>query len=51
MFGASHAVDFELEMACIIGRPSRLGKPIDINGTDEHIFGCVLLSSLLKNIP
>ncbi|KAK5098953.1 hypothetical protein LTR24_001581 [Lithohypha guttulata] len=44
MFGASHAVDFELEMACIIGRPSSLGKPININDADEHIFGFVLLN-------
>lgn len=44
VFGASRAVDFELELACVIGRPSRFGEPIDIKDTDEHIFGFLLLN-------
>ena len=44
VFGPSQRVDFELEVACIVGKPSRLGKPVDINNADEHIFGFVLLN-------
>lgn len=43
-FGLSRAVDFELEVACVIGKPSSLGQPIDINEADEHIFGFMLLN-------
>jgi fumarylacetoacetase len=43
IFGPSRAVDFELEVACVIGRPST-GKPITAEEADEHIFGFVLLN-------
>ena len=44
VFGPSRAVDFELELACVIGRPSKFGEPIDIKEADEHIFGFLLLN-------
>lgn len=44
VFGPSRAVDFELEMAAVIGCPSRLGEPIPIDEADEHVFGVVLLN-------
>lgn len=44
VFGPSQRVDFELEVACIIGKPSKFGAPVDINSADEHIFGLVLLN-------
>lgn len=44
IFGPSQRVDFELEVACIIGKSSRPGEPVDINSADEHIFGLVLLN-------
>ena len=43
-FGPSRAVDFELELACIIGKPSKFTESIDIRTTDDHIFGFVLLN-------
>jgi fumarylacetoacetase len=44
IFQASTRLDFELEMAFIIGKDSRLGEPIDINDAAEHIFGMVLFN-------
>lgn len=44
VFGASRAVDFELEVACVIGQPSSFGEPIDIKDADKHIFGFLLLN-------
>jgi fumarylacetoacetase len=43
-FGPSRAVDFELELACVIGQPSQYGKPVEINVAEEHIFGFLLLN-------
>ena len=44
VFGLSKAMDFELEVACVIGKPSNFGEPIDIDEADEHIFGFLLLN-------
>jgi fumarylacetoacetase len=44
VFGPSQAMDYELEMGAIVGRPSKLGEPIAIADADEHIFGVVLLN-------
>lgn len=43
-FGASKAVDFELEVACVVGRPSNMGIPVSAEDAEEHIFGLVLLN-------
>jgi fumarylacetoacetase len=43
-FGASKSVDFELEMACVLGTGNNLGRPISIERTAEHVFGMVLLN-------
>ncbi|OLN95420.1 Fumarylacetoacetase 4 [Colletotrichum chlorophyti] len=43
-FGPSKAVDYELEMACIIGKPTQRGDRISVSDADEHIFGLVLLN-------
>lgn len=43
-FGYSKAVDFELEVACVIGKPSSIGNPIDISEAQDHIFGFLLLN-------
>ncbi|KAI0157240.1 fumarylacetoacetase [Xylariaceae sp. FL1272] len=43
-YGASKALDYELEMACIVGKPSKLGDHVPLGEADEHIFGLVLLN-------
>jgi fumarylacetoacetase len=37
-------LDFELEIACLIGKPNTLGEAIDVNATEDHMFGCVLMN-------
>ncbi|KAH8891375.1 fumarylacetoacetase [Thozetella sp. PMI_491] len=44
VFGPTQSLDYELEMAAVIGRPSKLGEPVFVNDADEHIFGVVLLN-------
>jgi fumarylacetoacetase len=43
-YGASKQLDYELEMACIIGKPSKMGDHVALEDADEHIFGLVLLN-------
>jgi fumarylacetoacetase len=43
-FAASRKLDFELEMAFIVGAGSALGEPIPIAAAEQHIFGLVLLN-------
>ncbi|TKY72224.1 Fumarylacetoacetase protein [Spatholobus suberectus] len=43
-FGPSLKLDFELEMATIVGPGNELGKPVDINNAEDHIFGLVLMN-------
>ncbi len=44
IFGASQRLDFELEMAFIIGKENILGEAISIKEAEEHIFGMVLFN-------
>ncbi|CAK9156849.1 unnamed protein product [Ilex paraguariensis] len=43
-FGPSQKLDFELEMAAIVGPGNELGKPVDVNEAADHIFGLVLMN-------
>ncbi|MQM00660.1 hypothetical protein Taro_033397 [Colocasia esculenta] len=43
-FGPSRKLDFELEMAAIIGPGNALGQPVDVNEAADHIFGLVLMN-------
>ncbi|TYJ31837.1 hypothetical protein E1A91_A06G228100v1 [Gossypium mustelinum] len=43
-FGPSLKLDFELEMATIVGPGNELGKTIDVNDAADHIFGVVLMN-------
>lgn len=43
-FGPSQKLDFELEMAVIVGPGNELGKPVDIDKAKDHIFGLVLMN-------
>ncbi|MBK6932124.1 MAG: fumarylacetoacetase [Saprospirales bacterium] len=44
VFSACKQLDFELEMAFIIGKNSALGEPIPIERAEEYIFGMVLFN-------
>lgn len=43
-FGPSRKLDFELEMATVVGPGNELGKPVDVNEAADHIFGLVLMN-------
>lgn len=43
-FGPSRSLDFELEVAFVIGRGSALGSPITVQDAYDHIYGLVLLN-------
>jgi fumarylacetoacetase len=44
VFGPSRQLDFELEMAFVIGKENALGEPIPIQKAEEHIFGLLLFN-------
>lgn len=44
VFGASKALDFELEVAFVVGVGSELGSRIPCDKADDHVFGVVLLN-------
>ncbi|KAI8874192.1 fumarylacetoacetase [Ramicandelaber brevisporus] len=44
VFGASVRLDFELEMAFLVGKANNLGEPVSIDDADAHIFGVVLMN-------
>ncbi len=46
VFGPSKLVDFELEMAFITGKKSKLGESISTKDAEEYIFGMVLFNDL-----
>ncbi|WOL19218.1 fumarylacetoacetase [Canna indica] len=43
-FGPTQKLDFELEMAAIVGPGNELGRPINVNEAADHIFGLVLMN-------
>lgn len=51
LFGPTQAFDFELEVACVIGKPSKLGERISVKDADEQIFGIVLLNDWSGALP
>ncbi len=44
VFSASRQLDFELEVAFVIGKESALGEPIPAAKADEYIFGLLLFN-------
>lgn len=44
VFGPTKQMDFELEMAFIIGKETKLGESISTKNAEEHIFGMVLFN-------
>jgi fumarylacetoacetase len=46
VFGPSKRVDFELEVAFVIGKPTELGDSVSTAAAEAHIFGLVLFNDL-----
>ncbi|MCH1472471.1 MAG: fumarylacetoacetase [Bacteroidia bacterium] len=44
IFGHSKRLDIELEMAYIIGSPTKLGESIAVEDAEDHIFGKVIFN-------
>lgn len=44
IFGPSKRLDFELEMAFVIGKPSELGQSIQTSDAEDYIFGLSLFN-------
>jgi fumarylacetoacetase len=44
IFSESKRVDFELEMAFVIGKETKLGDSIDIKDAEQYIFGMMLFN-------
>ena len=44
IFGPSRLLDFELEMAFVIGKDTRLGERIPIEDAEDYIFGLMLFN-------
>lgn len=44
VFGPTQALDYELEMAFVIGKNSTLGQPITVDEAEEYIFGFLLFN-------
>uniref|UniRef100_A0A061QNF4 Fumarylacetoacetase n=1 Tax=Tetraselmis sp. GSL018 TaxID=582737 RepID=A0A061QNF4_9CHLO len=42
--GACKKLDFELEMACLIGPGNNQGESIPVEGAEDHIFGLVIMN-------
>ena len=43
-FGPSRRLDFELEMAFIIGKPTKMGDSVSTEDAEDYIFGMVLFN-------
>jgi fumarylacetoacetase len=43
-FGPTQRLDFELELAFVVGVPSTLGSPVPIADAARHVFGVTLLN-------
>jgi fumarylacetoacetase len=44
IFGPCRALDYEMEIGAIIGKPIEAGTLLDAKDADEHIFGLVLVN-------
>ncbi|MBT8218462.1 MAG: fumarylacetoacetase [Bacteroidia bacterium] len=44
VFGPSQRMDFELEMAFIIGKSTKLGDSVKVNRAEDYIFGMVIFN-------
>ncbi|KAF5002131.1 hypothetical protein FGRMN_614 [Fusarium graminum] len=44
VYGASEKVDYEVELAAVIGKPLAMKQRLDAKDAEEHIFGFVILN-------
>ncbi|MFQ5445415.1 MAG: fumarylacetoacetase [Saprospiraceae bacterium] len=44
VFGPSRLLDFELEMAFVVGVPNEMGQPVKTAQAEDHIFGLMLFN-------
>jgi len=44
VFGASARMDFELEMAFVVGKDTRLGESVSVAEAEDYIFGMMLFN-------
>jgi fumarylacetoacetase len=44
VFQPSERLDFELEMAFVIGKDSKLGRPVAVDEAEDYIFGLLLFN-------
>jgi fumarylacetoacetase len=44
VFGPTKSLDYELEMAFLIGSGNSLGEPVPVDRATDHIFGLVLMN-------
>jgi fumarylacetoacetase len=44
LFGPTRSLDFELEVAAVVGPGNALGEPIPVARAEDHLFGLVLLN-------
>jgi fumarylacetoacetase len=44
VFDTCKLLDFELEVACLVGPGNKLGEPISIEKSGDHLFGLVLMN-------
>lgn len=44
VYAPSGRVDFELEMAFIVGKETRLGETVSVENAEDHIFGMVVFN-------
>ena len=43
-FGPTRLLDFELEMAFVVGKPNELGHSVSVENAEDHIFGMVIFN-------
>ena len=44
IYGPTRQLDYELEVAAVIGKPTALGETVSVHEADDHIFGLVLIN-------
>lgn len=44
MYGPSRAMDYELEIGVVVGKPLPPNRGLDARDAEEHIFGLVILN-------
>lgn len=43
-FGSSRQLDFEMELAFVIGKPTRMGENVPVNNAEDYVFGIVMFN-------